>query len=53
MTSFYDEFMPFLIFVTLMVIGLQIGQLRKEIRELKEMFQQWLPSAGPIGSEQD
>lgn len=44
MTSFIDEFMPYLIFVTIILTASIINKLRQEIRELKEMLQQRLPS---------
>lgn len=43
MTSFVDEFMPFLIFIAVMYLSLQLDKLRQEVHELKEILQQRLP----------
>jgi hypothetical protein len=43
MISAYNEFMPPLIFITVMLTALLVNKLRQEVRELNEILQRRLP----------
>ncbi|MCD4739003.1 MAG: hypothetical protein K8R89_07065 [Anaerolineae bacterium] len=50
---FNDEFVPYVVFIAVILTALAINKLRQEVRELKEILQQRLPPEAEVTEVND